>query len=116
MKMHRYVANWWDTDLGGSARVKFASGKVYAVTEETTRHVAQGHAEEVEVSEDVDTAAKKADRARAAADRAVAAAEEARMAAEDAAEAQRIEDEAAAVSAAAADAVQPPAPDPAPLA
>ena len=57
MKKHQYSADYFDVNGGGNSYVKFAKGKVYAITEETSRHAAQGFCEEVEVEDEVDTAA-----------------------------------------------------------
>jgi hypothetical protein len=51
MKMHRYLADWYDTSANGTAGVKYAAGVPQPVTEETALHVTQGHAEEIDVED-----------------------------------------------------------------
>ena len=91
----RYKTDWMD-----AGQVKYAAGKFYAATEETLRHVEQGHAEVVEGNFDVERARKAAETAKAAADKASEAAATAKTLAEAAVAAQQIADDAAAIVAA----------------
>lgn len=77
MKVIRYLATWFD-----AGAPLFQGGKFYPVTDESTRHVAQGIAEEVDAADDVLKAQEKADKAEARADDAAVAAQSARAAAE----------------------------------
>lgn len=88
-KVVRYKETYFD-----SGAPKFVAGQYYPVTEESTRHVAGGLAEVIEVDLGVEAAQRAADKARAAADRAAAAAAVAKDLAEAAAAAQQLADEA----------------------
>lgn len=49
---HRYFAPWYGTDAAGNSRLLYAAGVLLDPTDETTLHVAQGHAEAVEVPDE----------------------------------------------------------------
>lgn len=85
MKVIRYSASWFETDVTGTSRAKFEAGKFYPVTEETQRHVIHGIAEEVDAPDDVEKAEAAAESAEAKAEKAAAAADTARAAADAAA-------------------------------
>lgn len=100
MKMHRYLVDWYATNSGGSSFVQHAKGQSYEITEDSTRHVAQGFAEEIDVELSAEDAALAAEKAAAKAAKANEAAAEAQALAEAAAQAQAITDQAAADQAA----------------
>lgn len=90
MKLHRYLATWFACDQGGSSYPKYKEGQSYPVTDETTLHVSQGVAVEIEVDTTPERAASLAEKARAAAERAAAAAVAAQQLAEAAIVAQQV--------------------------
>lgn len=90
MKIIRYKLDWFETDGVGNSRAKFEAGKFYPVTDESSSHVVQGAAEEVDAPEDYEKAIAAADKAEAKLDDAEAKAVEARATAEAAAAAQAL--------------------------
>jgi small subunit ribosomal protein S16 len=90
MKVIRYLLTWFEVGTSGQSEAKYVAGTCYPVTEETSRHVLQGVAEEVDAPDDVEKAEAAADKAEAKADAATATAESARDAAEVAAAAAQI--------------------------
>lgn len=90
MKLIKYLASWFATDSTGNSVAKFEAGKFYPVTAESSSHVLQGVAEEVDAPEDYEKAIAAADKAAAKVDDAEAKAAEARAAAEAAAAAQAL--------------------------
>lgn len=85
----RYRANWFHCP-GGISVVQYAEGEYYAVSEETMQHVAQGHAELIEVDQSAERAALIAEKARKAAAVAAERADEASAAADAAVAAEAI--------------------------
>ena len=49
MQKHLYLTNFFDVNPGGNSFAKYVAGQSYEITEETTRHVVQGFAQEVDV-------------------------------------------------------------------
>jgi hypothetical protein len=88
MKVIRYSASWFETDVTGTSRAKYEAGKCYPVTDETQQHVLHGIAEEVDAPDDVEKAEAAAESAEAKAAKAAAAAVAARAAADAAAAAE----------------------------
>jgi hypothetical protein len=90
MKVVRYTQTWFEVGSSGSSEAKFAAGKVYAVTDETQRHITLGIAEVIDAPEDVDKVQAVAEKAQAAAAKAADAAADAKATAEVAAAASDI--------------------------
>ncbi len=90
MKLHRYLVTWFEVNAGGNSYPKFEAGKSYAITEETTRHWAQGVAEEVDVEVSAEDAAATAEKAAARLAKAQQVALDAQALAEAAAQAEII--------------------------
>lgn len=90
MKLIKYLASWFVTDGAGNSTAKFEAGKFYPVSDESSSHVLQGVAEEVDAPEDYEKALAAAEKAEAKADDAEAKAAEAKAAAEAAAAAQAL--------------------------
>lgn len=88
MKVIRYTKTYHEVDATGSSRPKFEAGKCYPITDETSRHVVHGIAEEIDAPEDAEKAEAAAESAEAKAEKAAAAAEAARAAADAAAAAE----------------------------
>jgi hypothetical protein len=75
-----YLDNWNATDDTGVSRPKYLAGEFYPESEETVRHVAQGIAESIDVTDvDADTAAARAAKAMAKAATAMAVAYQAQV-------------------------------------
>lgn len=85
MKVIRYSASWFETDVTGTSRAKFEAGKCYPVSDESQGHVLRGIAEEIDAPEDVEKAEAAAESAEAKAEKAAATADAARAAADAAA-------------------------------
>ena len=78
MKLIRYMLDYFEVGVDGASGVKFAAGSHYPVSDETSRHVEHGIAEEVDAPEDALKAVAVAEKAESKADDAQVAADAAR--------------------------------------